>query len=114
MKQQGPKNILLEFFDSNEIRELPAREHDGNKEETENDSHASLFLRPEEGCNNASDSIGELELHIYIGVNKTPNRKKESLYDTIRRNWAERFFSHRLLLHTITTNQPGDILVSSE
>ena len=53
VKHQGPTNILLEggqeFFDSNEIRELPARKRDGNREETENDGQASMFVCPEEG-----------------------------------------------------------------
>ena len=83
MKHQGPTNILLErgqeFFDSYEIRELPERKRDGNKEETENDGRASMFVCPEEGCNNAFDSFGELALHIDVGVHETPNRKKESI-----------------------------------
>ena len=118
VKHQGPTNILLEggqeFFDSNEIRELPARKRDGNKEETENDGQASMFVCPEEGCNNAFDSFGELELHIDVGVHETPNRKKESLYDTIRRNWAEKFSSIDSYQRSTTPNQPGDFLVSSE
>ena len=68
---------------------------------------------PKKG-NNAFDSFGELELHIDVGVHETPNRKKESLYDTIRRNWAEKFSSIDSYQRSTTPNQPGDFLVSSE
>ena len=83
-------------FDSNEIRELPARKRDGNKEETENDGQASMFVCPEKGCNNAFDSFGELELHIDVGVHETPNRKKESVWHYKEKLGGEVFF-HRFL-----------------
>ena len=45
----------------------------------------------EEGCNCTFDSFSELELHTDVGIHDT--RKSGSLYDKVRKNWAEKFSS---------------------
>ena len=49
-----------------------------------------MFVFPEERCNCTFDSSSELELHTDVGIHDT--RKSGSLYDKVRKNWAEKFF----------------------
>ena len=39
------------------------------------------------------ESFSELELHIDVGVHEAAVRKTETLYNRIRRDWAEKFSS---------------------
>ena len=43
---------------------------------------------PEERCNCTFDSFSELELHTDVRIHDT--RKSGSLYDKVRKNWAEK------------------------
>ena len=117
-KHQGPTNTSQKegqgFFESTEIRERPTKKCQVNKEETEDDGETLMFVCPEEGCSNASESFLELELHIDVGVHEVAVRKIETLYDRIRRDWAEKFASIDDYQFKTTKNQPCDAPVSSE
>ena len=117
-KHQGPTNISQkegqEFFESTEIRELPTKKCQVIKEETEDDGETLMFVCPEEGCSNVFESFSELKLHIDVGVHEVAVRKTETLYDRIRRDWAEKFASIEDYQFKTTKNQPCDAPVSSE
>jgi len=94
VRHQGPTNLSLNegqgFFESTQMRKLPIKKH--HEENDENEEEAHLFLCPEAGCTDTFDSFSELELHIDVGVHEIPDAKV-SFYDTIRRDWAEKFSS---------------------
>ena len=73
-----------------------------------------MFVCLEEGCSNAFESFSELELHIDVGVHEVAVRKTKTLYDRIRRDWAEKFASIDDYQFKTTKNQPCDAPVSSE
>ena len=96
IRHQGCTNIsLMEgkgFFTNTEIRDLHRpRKCQARKDNVEIDDQPSMFVCPEEGCNCTFDSFSELELHTDVGIHD--NRKSESLYDKVRKNWAENFSS---------------------
>ena len=96
IRHQGCTNIsLMEgkgFFTNTEIRDLHRpRKCQARKDNVEIDDQPSMFVCPEEGCNCTFDSFSELELHTDVGIHD--NRKSESLYDKVRKNWAEKFSS---------------------
>ena len=94
---QGCTNIsLMEgkgFFTNTEIiRDLHCpRKCQASKDDFEINDQPSMFVCPEEGCNCTFDSFSELELHTDVGIHDT--RKSGSLYDKVRKNWAEKFSS---------------------
>ena len=95
-RHQGCANIsLMEgkgFFTNTEIKDLHRpRKCQASKDDVEIDDQPSMFVCPEEGCNCTFDSFSELELHTDVGIHD--NRKSESLYDKVRKNWAENFSS---------------------
>ena len=96
IRHQGCTNIsLMEgkgFFTNTEIRDLHRpRKCQASKDDVEIDDQPSMFVCPEEGCNCTFDSFSELELHTDVGIHDT--RKSGSLYDKVRKNWAEKFSS---------------------
>ena len=96
IRHQGCTNIsLMEgkgFFTNTEIRDLHRpRKCQASKDDVEIDDQPSMFVCPEEGCNCTFDSFSELELHTDVGIHDT--RKSGSLYDKVRKNWAENFSS---------------------
>ena len=96
IRHQGCTNIsLMEgkgFFTNTEIRDLHRpRKCQASKDHVEIDDQPSMFVSPEEGCNCTFDSFSELELHTDVGIHDT--RKSGSLYDKVRKNWAENFSS---------------------
>ena len=96
IRHQGCTNIsLMEgkgFFTNTEIRDLHRpRKCQARKDNVEIDDQPSMFVCPEEGCNCTFDSFSELELHTDVGIHDT--RKSGSLYDKVRKNWAEKFSS---------------------
>ena len=54
------------------------------------DESEGLFECSEPGCNYVFNSLDQLELHLEIG---THSRfiNNESVYDTLRREWAKKF-----------------------
>ena len=60
-------------------------------DDVEIDDQPSMFVCPEEGCNCTFDSFSALEFHTDVGIHDT--RKSGSLYDKVRKNWAEKFSS---------------------
>ena len=96
IRHQGCTNIsLMEgkgFFTNTEIRDFHRpRNCQTSKDDVEIDDQPSMFVCPEEGCNCTFDSFSELELHTDLGIHDT--RKSGSLYDKVRKNWAEKFSS---------------------
>ena len=96
IRHQGCTNISLMrrkgFFTNTEIRDLHRpRKCQASKDDVEIDDQPSMFVCPEEGCNCTFDSFSELELHTDVGIHDT--RKSGSLYDKVRKNWAEKFSS---------------------
>ena len=81
------------FFTNTEIiRDLHCpRKCQASKDDFEINDQPSMFVCPEEGCNCTFDSFSELELHTDVGIHDT--RKSGSLYDKVRKNWAEKFSS---------------------
>ena len=78
------------FFTNTEIRDLHRqRKCQASKDDVEIDDQPSMFVCPEEGCNCTFDSFSELELHTDVGIHDT--RKPGSLFDKVRKNWAEKF-----------------------
>ena len=78
------------FFTNTEIRDLHRpRKCQASKDDVEIDDQPSMFVCPEERCNCTFDSFSELELHTDVGIHDT--RKSGSLYDKVRKNWAEKF-----------------------
>ena len=96
IRHQGCTNISLmegkRFFTNTEIRDLHRpRVCQASKDDVEINDQPSMFVCPEEGCNCTFDSFSELELHTDVGIHDT--RKSGSLYDKVRKNWAEKFSS---------------------
>ncbi|KAL9958399.1 hypothetical protein ACROYT_G035406 [Oculina patagonica] len=118
IEHQGPTKISLcegkSFFESTEVRELPTKKQNTKQtQETETDEESSMFVCQEDGCSKSFDSFAELELHMDIGVHENLTRKSETLYDKIRRDWAEKFSS--VDTHGCSTAQnPPTILNDSD
>ena len=67
------------------------RKCQASKDDVEIDDQPSMFVCPDEGFSCTSDSFSELELHADVGIHDT--RKSVSLYDKVRKKWAEKFSS---------------------
>ena len=89
---QETTNISLqegeEFFKFSETRELQTKKQEKGQS---SESRASLFVCPEEHCNSNFDSFSELELHIEVGMHDPLPTTNETFFDTLRRDWADKF-----------------------
>ena len=77
------------FFTNTEIRDLHRpRKRQASKNDVEIDDQPSMFVCPEVSCNCTFDSFSELELHTEVEIHDT--WKSGSLYDKVRKYWAEK------------------------
>ena len=76
------------FFENNSIRELQIK--DKNAQQVPSD--LMMYECPQPGCKQAFDSLNQLEVHHDLGSHQNDTQEEsESLYDTIRRDWASKF-----------------------
>ena len=80
--------VIQQFTEGKEGRKLKLNTNEPNDSITEEEHR--LFECSEPGCNYVFNSFDELELHREIG---THSRfiNNESVYDTLRREWAKKF-----------------------
>ena len=97
VKHQGSTNISVSegegFFKPCEITELPVKKHKEKVSHNDEDDQPSLFVCSEDDCNYTFNSFSELELHIEAGIHESrqATKKCETLYDTLKLEWAAKF-----------------------
>ena len=75
-------------FENNSIHELQIK--DKNAQQVPSDM--MMYECPQPGCKQAFDSLNQLEVHLDLGSHQHDTQEEsESLYDTIRRDWASKF-----------------------
>ncbi|KAL9951829.1 hypothetical protein ACROYT_G044564 [Oculina patagonica] len=87
-KPQGPTDLVIDvdFFPVKEARIHNATSTDG--EET-----SGLFSCPEPGCQMVFKKVSELENHLDVGEHRQMRGGSETVYDKLRRDWAEKFLN---------------------
>ena len=84
---QGPTDLIVHenFF--------PLKEARVYKRETnsENEQCNGLFSCSEPGCNMVFKKFSELENHLDVGEHSQVRRNSDTVYDKLRRDWAEKF-----------------------
>ena len=88
VKPQGPTDLVVnvDFFSVKE-----ARIH---KDMSSDDEQSSgLFFCSEPGCQMVFKKFSELESHLDVGEHRQVRSGSETVYDTIRRDWAEKFLT---------------------
>ncbi|KAL9971797.1 hypothetical protein ACROYT_G018005 [Oculina patagonica] len=88
VKPQGPTDLVIDvdFFPVKEARIHDATSTDG--EET-----SGLFSCPEPGCQMVFKKVSELENHLDVGEHRQMRGGSETVYDKLRRDWAEKFLN---------------------
>ncbi|KAL9973184.1 hypothetical protein ACROYT_G019602 [Oculina patagonica] len=88
VKPQGPTDLVIDvdFFPVKETRIHDATSTDG--EET-----SGLFSCPEPGCQMVFKKVSELENHLDVGEHRQMRGGSETVYDKLRRDWAEKFLN---------------------
>ena len=76
----------MDFFPGKEARIYNATSTDG--EET-----SGLFSCPEPGCLMVFKKVSELENHLDVGEHRQVRGGSETVYDKLRRDWAEKFLT---------------------
>jgi len=76
----------VDFFPVKEARIYNATSTDG--EET-----SGLFSCPEPGCLMVFKKVSELENHLDVGEHRQVRGGSETVYDKLRRDWAEKFLT---------------------
>ena len=76
-----------QFFENNSIRELQIKNK--NAQQVPSDM---MYECTQPGCKQTFDSLNQLEVHLDLGSHQHDTQEEsESLYDTIRRDWASKF-----------------------
>ena len=72
---------------------FPLKEARVYKRETnsENEQCNGLFSCSEPGCNMVFKKFSELENHLDVGEHSQVRRNSDTVYDKLRRDWAEKF-----------------------
>ena len=88
VRHQGSTDLSIQgedFFEGVQRSLHPSKKR-SDREDNE------LFVCPEQDCDSVFDLFLQLELHIEIGVHER-RRQNETYYDTLKRDWAEKFAS---------------------
>ena len=88
VKPQGPTDLVVDvdFFSVKEARIHKATSSDDKQS-------SGLFFCSEPGCQMVFNKFSELESHLDVGEHSQVRRGSETVYDKIRRDWAEKFLS---------------------
>lgn len=88
VKPQGPTDLVVDvdFF--------PVKETRFHKATSSDDQQSSgLFFCSEPGCQMVFKKFSELESHLDVGEHRQVRRGSETVYDKLRRDWAEKFLT---------------------
>lgn len=91
VSHQGPidMEVIAGFVSSQDsVRKTKVKENEETQDPTE--PSEGLYECEEAGCKYATDSFEEMDLHIRLGKHSR-FRPNESVYDTLRREWAAKF-----------------------
>ena len=80
-----------DFFVNDAVRELDINAHSAS----DTTSNFRMYECTKAGCKESFASVDELELHLDVGTHQRSSKEEESLYDTIRRDWADKFSNIR-------------------
>ena len=88
VKPQGPTDLVvdLHFFSVKETRFHRATS-------SEDEQSSDLFLCSEPGCQMVFKKFSELESHLDVGEHCEERGVSETVYDKLRRDWAEKFLT---------------------
>ncbi|KAL9985690.1 hypothetical protein ACROYT_G008123 [Oculina patagonica] len=88
VKPQGPTDLVIDvdFFPVKEARIHNATSTDGKET-------SGLFSCPEPGCQMVFKKVSELENHLDVGEHRQMRGGSETVYDKLRRDWAEKFLN---------------------
>ena len=88
VKPQGPTDLVvdLDFFSVKETRFHKATSSD-------DEQSSGLFFCSEPGCQMVFKKFSELESHLDVGEHRQERGGSETVYDKLRRDWAERFLT---------------------
>ncbi|XP_068684474.1 uncharacterized protein [Montipora foliosa] len=118
-KDQGDTCLIVkeEFFPFHNSRVYQSRDSvaedsdEGNRHHDLDNSDIEIFECSEPGCVKSFQLFSELEAHLDVGDHCVEaERQSETLYDTIRRDWVERFTT----TVNITENEPCEPVHQSE
>lgn len=109
VQHQGPTMLQTEesFPDTIKERELkPTKKSLAKTRELTTDINP-LFECSVPGCTEAFDSFSDLELHLDVGQHTNKQMPCESVYDRIRKDWAEKFTSVDVAQNTYCVTLPS-------
>ena len=88
VKPQGPTDLVVDvdFFAVKE-----ARTHKATSSDDEQSS--GLFICSEPGCQMVFKKFSELESHLDVGEHRQVHKGTETVYEKLRRDWAEKFLT---------------------
>ena len=88
VKPQGPTDLVVDvdFFSVKE-----AQFHKATSSDDEQSS--SLFIYSEPGCQMVFKKFSELESHLDVGEHRKARKGTETVYNKLRRDWAEKFLT---------------------
>ena len=87
---QGPTDLVVdvEFFSVKDVRIHKTKSSD-------DEQSSSLFFCSEPGCQMVFKKFSGLESHLDVGEHRQVRRASETVYDKLRRDWAEKFLLTR-------------------
>ena len=87
VKPQGPTDLVVDvdFFSVKETRFHKATSSD-------DEQSSGLFFCSEPGCQMVFKKFSELESHLDVGEHRQVRGGSETVYDKLRRDWAENSF----------------------
>ena len=118
-KDQGDTCLIVkeEFFPFHNSRVYQSRDFvaedsdEGNRHHDLDNSDIEIFECSEPGCVKSFQLFSELEAHLDVGDHRVEaERQSETLYDTIRTDWVERFTK----TVNITEDEPCEPVFQSE
>ena len=85
---QGPTDLVVhvEFFSVKDVRIHKTKSSD-------DEQSSGLFFFSEPGCQMVFKKFSELESHLDVGEHRQVRRVSETVYDKLRRDWAEKFLA---------------------
>ena len=93
VKHQGPTDLVVDvdFFSVKEARIHKATS--GDEEQS-----SGLFLCSEPTCQMVFKKFSDLESHLDVGEHRQERKGSKTVYDKLRRGWAEKFHTVKVLL----------------
>ena len=88
VKRQGPTGLVVnvDFFS---VKEARIHKHMSSDDE----QSIGLFFCSEPGCKMVFKKFSKLESHLDVGEHRQVRSDSETVYDKIRRDWAEKFLT---------------------